>query len=505
MQIVRSCSGASAVSTQFHYVRRMQRIEGLWDSRLAGAATERPFSASKRTRPQRPNLIFILADDLGWGDLGCFGSLHIHTPNLDRLAAGGVRFTHAYSASPWCSPTRISLYTGRDPGRLPAGLEEPLRTRNDQLGIPHDHPCLPGLLAATGYRTAMVGKWHCGWMPWFSPLKIGFQEFFGNLDGAVDYFTHIGTLGEPDLWEGEEPIDLDGYYTDLIADRAVDYVRRVSTGDDPFYLQVNFTAPHWPWEGRGDRDVADRIKAQFEGSMIPPILHLDGGSLAKYTELVEIMDEGVGRILDVLDELEAADNTLIVFCSDNGGERYSFMWPFKGEKGDLTEGGIRVPCIARWPAALDGGQWSDGYHNTMDWTATFLDAAGASADSALPLDGISLLPWLVDGEAHPQHPLFWRITSQGAMRLGNYKYLYDARNAPVLGNWPRFPFDRHQLFDVSGDGRECADLAGTHTEIIAKLRGVWEAHARELLPYPESAATIRIPAADGAPLVSQPD
>ena len=208
----------------------MQHVEGLWDRRREGAPTEAPFRARAGGRPaKRPNVVFILADDLGWGDLGCYGSLHIRTPNLDRLAAGGVRFTDAYSASPWCSPTRMALYTGRNPGRLPAGLEEPLRTRSDGMGIPHDHPTLPSLLVDAGYRTAMFGKWHCGWLPWYSPLKVGFQTFFGNLDGAMDYFTHIGTLGEPDLFEGETPVDQDGYYTDLITDRTCDWIRSGTT------------------------------------------------------------------------------------------------------------------------------------------------------------------------------------------------------------------------------------------------------------------------------------
>src|SRR5690606_24546834 len=158
-----------------------------------------------------------LADDLGWADLGCFGSTTIRTPHLDRMAAEGVRFTHAYSASPVCSPTRIGLYTGRYPCRLHAGLEEPMRTRDERNGIPHEHPTLPSLLADGGYATAMFGKWHCGWLPWFSPIRAGFQRFYGCLDGAIDYFEHLNTLGEHDLWEGETEVDEVGYFTDMVA------------------------------------------------------------------------------------------------------------------------------------------------------------------------------------------------------------------------------------------------------------------------------------------------
>lgn len=492
----------------------MQHVEGLWDRRTSAAPQETPFVASGSRPAKRPNLIFILADDMGWGDLGCYGSLHIRTPQLDRLAAGGIRFTDAYSASPWCSPARIGLYTGKNPGRFEAGLEEPLTTRNETNGIPHGHPTLPSLLRNAGYRTAMFGKWHCGWLPWFSPLKIGFETFFGNLDGAMDYFTHIDTLGLPDLYEGETPIGMDGYYTDLITDRAVGYIRGIPPGDQ-FYMQVNFNSPHWPWEGRNDRDVAERIANDYTTGNAPfPLLHNDGGSLAKYGELIEAMDEGIGQILDMLDETGRASDTLICFASDNGGERYSFMWPFIGEKGDVTEGGIRVPFIARWPAAFYPAQCSDGYSIFMDWTATFLDAAGTAPDPAFPIDGRSLLPWLVDGEPHPQHDLMWRISSQGALRRGTMKYVVDDRPSARMGNWPIVPGTRHLLFDLSGDGREAANRAGHDPDKLNSLRAAYEQAAATLLPYPadhrgrpENSPVLRSPqhASANQPARSAPD
>jgi arylsulfatase A-like enzyme len=492
----------------------MQNVEGLWDSRRSAAPHEKAFAATGQRPANRPNLIFILADDMGWGDLGCFGSLHIRTPNLDRLAAGGIRFTHAYSASPWCSPARIGLYTGMNPGRFDAGLEEPLATRSETNGIPHEHPTLPSLLRKAGYRTAMFGKWHCGWLPWFSPLKIGFETFFGNLDGAMDYFTHIDTLGLPDLYEGETPIGMDGYYTDLITDRAVDYIL-ASAVTDRFYMQVNYNAPHWPWEGRGDRDVADRIATDYASGNVPfPMFHHDGGSLAKYGELIETMDEGIGRILDALDETGRTNDTLICFASDNGGERYSFMWPFIGEKGDVTEGGIRVPFIARWPAAFNGAQCSDDYSIFMDWTATFLDAGGTGPDPVYPIDGRSLLPWLVDGSPHPQHDLVWRISSQGALRRGTMKYLVDHRPSAFMGNWPMSPATRHMLFDLAGDGREAANLARHEPDTLGVLREAYQIAAGTLLPYPpnhrglpENSLVLRTPqhATAAQPARSVPD
>ena len=466
---------------------------------------ERPFRPTGRGRPAGPpNIVWILADDLGWADLGCFGSLHIRTPVLDRLAAGGVRFTHAYAGSPWCSPSRISLYTGRNPGRFVAGLEEPLRTRAAGNGIPADHPTLPSLLRTAGYDTAMFGKWHCGWLPWFSPLRIGFGEFFGNYDGAMDYFAHIGTLGQPDLYEGETAVERVGYYTWLIADRAVEYLRRPRT--DPFYLQLNFTAPHWPWEGPDDADVGERIAADYRAGNVPfPLLHLDGGSLAKYGELVEAMDTAIGRVLDALDATGRAGDTIVVFSSDNGGERYSFQWPFVGEKGDVTEGGIRVPFIVRWPAALDAGQVTDAPTTTMDWTATLLDAAGTAASTEHPLDGPSLLGWLLGSQAYPEHDLFWRISSQGALRRGRFKYVRDGRDAAVLGNWPRWPGPRHLLFDLGGDGREQANLARHHPALLAELSAEWDRIAADLLPYPPEHPGLPRQASPTAPAVGQAD
>lgn len=447
------------------------------------SAVEQHFMSTRTGPTAPPNIVFILADDLGWADLGCYGSQAINTPNLDRLAADGVRFTHGYSASPWCSQTRIGLYTGRHPHRLTGGLEEPMRSRAEDQGIPADHPTLPSLLRDSGYDTAMFGKWHCGWLPWHSPLRIGFDKFFGNLDGALDYFEHIGTLGEPDLFEGETPVEITGYYTDLISEKTAEYI--AAERDRPFYVQLNFTAPHWPWEGRGDAAVGAKIRADYEAGDVPfPLLHRDAGSLAKYGELVEAMDDGVGMVMEALEAAGKADNTVVVFTSDNGGERWSNNWPFVGEKGDLTEGGIRVPLIVRWPEALAASQLTDQPSITMDWTATLLDAAGISPHDDWPLDGVSLLPWLVDGADYPEHDLAWRITSQGAFRRGRFKYLRDLRDRAILGNWPRRYGDYELLYDVTVDGREAANIARHHPDVVAELRDAWERYNAELLPYP---------------------
>lgn len=464
-------------------------------------ATEtEPTSAGRvgRGRPAAPpNILFILADDLGWADLSCYGSTAIRTPNLDRLAAEGIRFRHGYACSPWCSPTRIGLYTGRYPTRLPVGLEEPLTTHTEGNGIPADHPTLSSLLLDAGYDTAMFGKWHCGWLPWYSPLRIGFQTFFGNLDGAIDYFEHINTVGEADLYEGETPVEKAGYYTWLISDRAAEFV--AADRDSPFYVQLNYTAPHWPWEGPEDNAVGAEIRRRFSAAWTnTPLIHPDAGSLAKYAELVEAMDEGIGRVLTALADAGRADNTIVIFTSDNGGERWSKNWPLVGEKGDLTEGGIRVPLILRWPAAVAGNQVDDHPVDTLDLTATLIEAGGTAPDERYPLDGVSLLPWLVDGADFPEHDLFWRTSNQGALRRGRFKYLYDRRDRSVLGNWPRRYGPFHLLYDVTVDGREQADIADQHPDLLAELRATWEGICAELLPYPPSHPGVPEPAESSA-------
>ena len=249
---------------------------------------------------RRPNFLFIMADDLGYADLGCYGgrpaasgaSFASCSPSLDRLAREGLRFTHGYANSCVCSPTRFALMTGRWQHRLRGGADEPIRssTRGDAtLGLPPAHPTLPSLLRDAGYATALVGKWHLGYPPHFGPLRSGYQEFFGSLSGGMDYFTHRDSAGHHDLYDGETESHRTGYLTDLISDRAVEFVGRQR--DAPFFLSVHYNAPHWPWLTREDEAEARRIEKLY---------HFDGGSLATYLTMIRQMDEGIGRILRAL-------------------------------------------------------------------------------------------------------------------------------------------------------------------------------------------------------------
>ncbi|GGT02320.1 MULTISPECIES: sulfatase family protein [Streptomyces] len=436
----------------------------------AGAAVpaERPFRARGAGRPRRrPNILFILGDDLGWADLSSYGAPHIRTPNLDRLAARGVRFTDAYSGSATCSPTRFSLYTGRHPGRTRGGLAEPIGNRTQ--GLEPGHPTLASLLKKAGYATALIGKWHCGFLPDYSPTRSGWDEFFGNFGGALEYFSKLGQLGEYDLYEGDAEYKDLRYYTTVLTERAVEYVSRDHHA--PWLLNLNFTTPHWPWLTEDDAETGARIAAEIRaGGGVGALLHGDGGSVAKYTEMVESLDASVGEVLTALRRSGQEDDTLVVFASDNGGERFSYQWPLSGAKSELLEGGIRVPTILRWPAAVDARQVSHEPVYSPDWTATLLELAGARPDPAYPLDGHSLAGYLLRGEELPERDLFWRVRGNRALRRGDWKYFRDADG-------------KDHLFHLAEDVREQADRAADRPELLAELKAAWEKVDGTLLPY----------------------
>jgi arylsulfatase A-like enzyme len=422
----------------------------------------------------RPNFVFIVADDLGYADLGCYGGRDADfgpvSPVLDAMAANGLRFTQGYSNSPVCSPTRFALMTARWQYRLRGAAEEPINSKSRgsaTLGLPPEHPTLPSLLHESGYRTALIGKWHLGYPPHFGPLRSGYEEFFGPMSGGVDYFTHADSSGNHDLWIGEERQAEDGYLTDLITARAVDWIGRMSASDAPLFLSLHYTAPHWPWETRDDRELSGRI----EGSLF----HLAGGNIHTYRRMIHHMDEGIGRVLDALRAAGRLDDTLIVFTSDNGGERFSDNWPLVGGKMDLTEGGIRVPYLAQWPRVVAPGGVSAQHCLTMDWSATMLDAAGVSAHAAYPLDGVSLLPVLRDPTATFARPMAWRMNHRGqrAWRDGRWKYLR---------------VDGHDyLFDIDADERERANRGPYEGDRLERLRQAWEDWNATMPPVPADA------------------
>ena len=419
----------------------------------------------------KPNIVFILADDLGYADISCNGRREYATPNIDRIAERGVRFTQAYANSAVCSATRLALITGRYQYRLPLGLEEPLAGKA-HVGLPPEHPTLPSLLRDAGYATALIGKWHLGVLPSFGPLKSGYDRFWGIRSGAIDYFTHLNSRGAPDLWDGDVPVERAGYLTDLLGDRAVETVNEHATDNKPFFLSLHFNAPHWPWVAHGDEAESERLRG---GNL----RHYDGGTMRTYGRMVQAMDTQIGRVLQALDVNGISDNTIVIFTSDNGGERFSDTWPFSGVKTELLEGGLRVPAVMCWPNGLKAGAVSDQVMATMDWLPTLLDAAGTAPAPSYAPDGTNLLPILTGTAPATERALFWRYKAneQAAMRDGPYKYLKLRNNT--------------FLFDVVQDPRERANLKNRLPEIYADMVARWEAWAATMLPViPDSFAEL---------------
>lgn len=428
------------------------------------------LGARNAAAQRRPNILFILADDLGYGDLSCYGRPDYDTPVLDGLAAEGLKFTSSYAAAPVCTPTRCAFVTGRYPQRLPVGLEEPLALRSPPVGIPPGHPTVATQVKAAGYDTALIGKWHLGWRPEFNPSLHGFDEFFGSLSGALDYFTHFapdageGADALPDLWENTTRVRREGYLTDLFTERAVEYVSRRRT--KPFYLSLHYNAPHSPWEGPDDG--AEDHAAHGAGPMV------GGGSLAAYARMMQSMDAGIGRVLAALRRARIERDTLVIFTSDNGGERYSYHWPFSFQKLYLNEGGIRVPAIVRWPGVVPRGKTTDQAVITMDWTATILAVAGATAAPNFPLDGEDLRPVLSGDRALYDRALFWRTRTREAARIGNWKYVKEGAQDP-------------HLYDLNVDPGEKTALEGARPEVFANVKRQYDAWAAQILPRPADA------------------
>jgi arylsulfatase A-like enzyme len=398
-----------------------------------------------------PNIVFIMADDLGYADVSCYGRPDISTPNIDGLAAKGVRFLQAYANSAVCSATRTALITGRYQYRLPIGLEEPLAGRD--VGLPPDHPTLPSLLKKAGYGTTLVGKWHLGLLPKFGPLQSGYDHFYGFRGGAVDYYTHANK--KDDLWDDDVQVHQMGYLTDMLGSRAVDVVNGYAKSGRPFLISLHFNAPHWPWEAPGDQAESNRLRSASS------LFDFDGGTQKTYQRMIQEMDLQIGRVLEALNANGIAKNTIVIFTSDNGGERFADTWPFTGRKTELLEGGLRIPAIISWPASIPQGRTTDQVAVTMDWMPTLLAAAGLSSDPAFLPDGINLLPMLKQDAATVERKLFWRYkaNAQRAARDGDYKYL------KIL--------DNTFLFNVVEDPMERANLKERHKDVYDRIMAEW--------------------------------
>ena len=428
--------------------------------------------------PPPPNIVFIMADDLGFADVGCYGRPDLRTPNIDNLAAKGVRFLQAYANSAVCSATRTALITGRYQDRLSVGLDEPLAGRD--VGLPPDVPTLPSLLKRSGYGTTLVGKWHLGVLPKYGPLKSGYDHFYGIRQGAADYYTHSN-----DLWDDDVRVDQVGYLTDLLGSHAVNVVNSSARSGKPFLLSLHFTAPHWPWEVPGDDSESKRLVGRS-------LKDFDGGSQKTYELMIEDLDRQVGRVVDAIHANGIAQNTIIIFTSDNGGERFADTWPFTGRKTELLEGGLRIPAIISWPARIPQGRTTNQVGISMDWLPTLLAAAGANPDPAFPTDGTDLLPALTTNAPPIERKLFWRYKSnaQRAARDGDYKFL------KVL--------DNTFLFNVVADPMERANLKERHRDVYERLEAEWFTWNATMLPEIDESYSDNFTGADLADHIGTP-
>ena len=405
-----------------------------------------------------PNFVVILADDLGYGDIAAFGSKRNATPHLDRMAREGVRFTDFHSNGPMCTPTRASLLTGLYPQRFGEQFESALSGIEDyDTGLPLEAVTLPETLSDAGYVTGMYGKWHLGYQPPHMPSNQGFDDFRGLASGDGDHHSHIDRSGRPDWWHNEELSPEDGYGVNLITQHSVDFIRRHR--DEPFFLYVAHLAIHFPWQGPDDKGYRVEGGNYHNLTKLGELDSLDVS--AQVNKMVEAVDSSVGTILDALRDEGLAENTLVIFTSDNGGyltyqggyHNISENGPLRGQKTEVYEGGQRVPAIAWWPHTISPGV-SDDLAATFDIMPTLLELAGV--DRPHPLDGVSLVPLLLGRDSLAPRTLFWRIRADSAAREGRWKLVLHDNNEP-------------ELYDLEEDVGETQDLSDEHPETVRAL------------------------------------
>jgi arylsulfatase A-like enzyme len=444
----------------------MRRLQALIVAAVLLAGAPVPSGAqAPPDRSQRPNVVLIITDDVGYGDFGAYGVTDIRTPNVDRLAREGVRLTDFYAA-PVCTPTRAMLMTGRYQQRV--GLEIALPSNGPRDGgLRPTGRTLPQLLKNNGYATGLVGKWHLGWRPEFSPNEHGFDYFFGFKSGAIDFYTHEAASGLEDLYENEKPVRVDGYMTDLITARAVRFIEQHAT--EPFFLDVSYNAAHWPFQPPDHPSKAPRVALLQLPTDDPPPTRRD------YAAMLERADAGVGHILQTLATLGLDRNTLVIFTNDNGGEWLSRNTPLSRSKGTVWEGGIRVPAILRWPGRLPAGRTSTQPGIVMDLTMSILAATNTPVPPDARLEGVDLLPVLA-GQAPPvERTLFWRTQTEKAVRRGDWKLLVDG-SLVFLFNL------REDISERNDRARDRADLVRTLRPLIDAWEADVNAERKALLP-----------------------
>jgi len=431
---------------------------------LATGCSSRPPEPAQ----QPPNFVIIMADDLGYGDVGVYGSTQNLTPNIDRLAAEGLRFTDFHSNGPMCSPTRAALLTGRYQHRYGREFEGALSAKTQpDLGLPLEAVTIAESLRDTGYATGMYGKWHLGFHPPLMPTNQGFDDFRGLNTGGGDHHSHIDRSGRKDWWHNGE-IDMEeGYSVDLITKHSVDFIEQHASR--PFFLYVAHLAIHFPWQGPEEKGY--RMEGVDYWDLSKLGVHENKDVSAKVKQMVEAVDASVGEIMDALRANGLDENTLVIFTSDNGGyltyeggyHNISSNGPLRGQKADVYEGGHRVPGIARWLGRIAPGV-SDETVATFDLFPTFIEVAGASSED-LSFDGVSLDRLLLEGDSIGERSLFWRMRDEKAMRQGDWKLVQIGDTSP-------------ELYDLAADIGEQNDVAADQPERVAGMieeLAAWEA------------------------------
>jgi arylsulfatase A-like enzyme len=407
-----------------------------------------------------PNIVLILADDLGYADLSIHGARDIATPHIDSLAKQGIRCTSGYVSGPYCSPTRAGLMTGRYQQRFGHEFNPVLLANGGQgQGLAVQETTIANRLQAAGYATALIGKWHLGEEEAFHPQGRGFEEFFGFLTGSHSYLTSDDPQRGP-IVRGKEKVPLNGYLTDVLAQEASSFIQR--NQQRPFFLYLAFNAVHTPMHAPAE--VLDKFSGEANEQR------------RTYLAMLSKLDDAVGRVLAKVRELNLDEQTLVFFLSDNGGPTTKFAAngsrnaPLRGSKGDTWEGGIRVPFLARWKGRLPAGKTYDQPVIQLDITATALAAAGVEAGSDQKLDGVNLLPHLEGkNNGSPHEALYWRFGSQMAIRQGDWKLARPSRGAKEYEDIATEPL----LFNLASDIGEQHDVAAQHPEKVRELQAAW--------------------------------
>ena len=414
-------------------------------------SNQQPVNISKTVLTERPNILIIVSDDQGWGDVGFNDCTDIPTPNLDQLAKAGVSFEAGYASHPYCSPSRAGLLSGRYQHRFGHENNTPYSQADSEAGLPLDELLISELLNKNGYQTCAVGKWHLGDAEKFWPINRGFDDWFGFFGGGMSYWGNTGKKGAMHgvLKDGTPvPVKELTYLTDDFSNAAINYIDEYSKQEAPFFMYLAYNAPHGP--------------IQAPKKYLELMEHAEFGDRAAYGAMVAGMDVGIGKVIEKLKATGEYDNTLIIFYSDNGGHSMAARsLPFRGHKGMLFEGGIRVPFLVFWPQGITGGSRYKNAITALDIYPTILAATGINHPSENKLDGVNLIPYLNGEKDHSPHDkLFWRYSDGAgyAVRKGNFKMIFSAFKEDFF------------LFDLEKDPYEHHNLADQYPEHLAELK-----------------------------------